>query len=90
MAGVHCEGGFWITWAEGFDAPCHVEHVATYEQAVARYRALEAAEVVSPEVSGSDGVVILHAEMLRIQMTAPKRPGRYYWHGEERGFEVLA
>ena len=90
MAGEHCEAGYWIVWSQSFDGPTEVEHVATFEQARARWQALAASEAIGPEVSGADGVVLLHEDMDRFEMTAPKRPGRYLWLDEERGFEVLA
>jgi hypothetical protein len=88
MAIEHFEGGYWIVWHAGHDGPTEVEHVATFEQARARWKALAASQALTPEVFGSDGAVLLHGDMTEFQMSAPRRPGQYGW-SERNGYEPL-
>ena len=59
------QGGYWVVSTESHDAPTRVELVATFEQARTRFQALDAAQVLSVEVFGSDGAVLLHQNMER-------------------------
>ena len=62
MAGSDC-GSYWVVWTSGVDEPSQVEQVATFEQAYARWQALEEAAAFSAEVFGPDGLVLLNRDL---------------------------
>ena len=96
MAAEHCQAGYWVVWFQGWtsehvEAPTHVEHVETFEQARARYAALEAAQVASVEVYGADGAVLL-SEALSSNawsMTQPRAAGSYRWNDKAEAYEAV-
>ena len=84
------QGGYWVVSTESHDAPTRVELVATFEQARTRFQALDAAQVLSVEVFGSDGAVLLHQNMERWEMIAPRQPGAYVWNEGAALYQPLA